>query len=78
MSLAVAGDSAGGGLALALMAALRDLGEPLPAAAVVMSPWTDLTLRRSRSLRPSTWPAPTPRRHSCRRCSQRWPGFRHC
>jgi acetyl esterase/lipase len=38
------GDSAGGGLALALALALRDGGEPLPRALVLMSPWTDLTL----------------------------------
>lgn len=38
----VAGDSAGGGLALALIAALRGAGEPLPAGAVLLSPWTDL------------------------------------
>ncbi len=38
----VAGDSAGGGLALALLLALRDAGEPPPAAAVLFSPWTDL------------------------------------
>jgi monoterpene epsilon-lactone hydrolase len=43
-SMAVAGDSAGGGLILALQVALRDEGEALPAAAVVMSPWTDLTV----------------------------------
>jgi acetyl esterase/lipase len=40
----VSGDSAGGGLALALMIALRDSGEPLPACCVAMSPWTDGTL----------------------------------
>lgn len=39
----VAGDSAGGGLALALLLALREAGRPLPAAAVCLSPWTDLT-----------------------------------
>jgi epsilon-lactone hydrolase len=38
----VAGESAGGGLALSLMLALRNAGEPLPAAAAVFSPWTDL------------------------------------
>jgi monoterpene epsilon-lactone hydrolase len=38
----VAGDSAGGGLALALLLALRDAGDPLPAGAVLFSPWTDL------------------------------------
>lgn len=40
----VAGDSAGGGLALALLVALRDAGTPLPAAALLLSPWVDLTL----------------------------------
>jgi acetyl esterase/lipase len=38
----IAGDSAGGGLALALLIALRDAGEAMPAAAVLFSPWTDL------------------------------------
>lgn len=37
------GDSAGGGLCLATVQALRDAGEPLPGAVVCMSPWTDLT-----------------------------------
>ena len=41
--IVVAGDSCGGGLALALLVSLRDAGEPLPAAAVCLSPWTDLT-----------------------------------
>jgi acetyl esterase/lipase len=40
----LAGDSAGGGLALATLVALRDAGHPLPAAAALISPWTDLTL----------------------------------
>jgi epsilon-lactone hydrolase len=43
-SVAIAGDSAGGGLTLATLVALRDAGDPLPAAAVAMSPWTDLAL----------------------------------
>lgn len=42
--IAVAGDSAGGGLALGALAALRDAGAPMPAAAVLLSPWTDLAL----------------------------------
>ena len=42
-SLAVAGDSAGGGLAVALLVAVRDAGETLPACAVLMSPTVDLT-----------------------------------
>jgi acetyl esterase/lipase len=40
--IVVAGDSAGGGLAVALMVALRDAEDGLPAAAVLFSPWTDL------------------------------------
>ncbi len=40
---AVAGDSAGGGLAVALLVATRDAREVLPAAAVLMSPTVDLT-----------------------------------
>ncbi len=40
----VAGDSAGGGLTLALLVAIRDAGLPLPARAVLFSPWLDLTL----------------------------------
>jgi len=43
-SVFVAGDSAGGGLALALTAYLRDRGEALPAGIVALSPWTDLTM----------------------------------
>src|ERR1700761_9000705 len=42
-SMAVAGASAGGGLAAALLVAVRDAGQPLPAAAVLMSPTVDLT-----------------------------------
>ena len=38
----VAGDSAGGGLTLATMLALRDAGDPLPAAGVCLSPWVDM------------------------------------
>jgi epsilon-lactone hydrolase len=40
----IAGDSAGGGLTLATLAAARDQGLPLPAAAALFSPWTDLSL----------------------------------
>ncbi|TDV18386.1 alpha/beta hydrolase [Paraburkholderia caballeronis] len=41
-SIVIGGDSAGGGLALATLVALRDAGGPLPAGAVLFSPWTDL------------------------------------
>jgi epsilon-lactone hydrolase len=40
----LSGDSAGGGLALAALAAIRDQGLPRPAAALLLSPWLDLTL----------------------------------
>lgn len=41
--LAVAGDSAGGGLSLGLMLRLRAAGEAMPTSAVLLSPWVDLT-----------------------------------
>jgi len=42
--VALAGDSAGGGLLLALMVSLSEAGQPLPAAGVCLSPWADLSL----------------------------------
>lgn len=42
-SIVVVGDSAGGGLTLSLLCAIRDASIPLPRAAVVLSPFTDLT-----------------------------------
>jgi epsilon-lactone hydrolase len=42
--IVVAGESAGAGLAIAGLVAARDRGLPMPAAALLMSPWTDLTL----------------------------------
>ncbi|MEL7610514.1 MAG: alpha/beta hydrolase [Bacillota bacterium] len=42
--VAFIGDSAGGGMACALMLKLRDEGLPLPGVCVAISPWTDLTL----------------------------------
>jgi acetyl esterase/lipase len=41
--IVVAGDSAGGGLAVATLLALRDRGRPLPAGGVCISPWVDLS-----------------------------------
>lgn len=54
------GDSAGGGLCLATLIALRDLSIPLPAAAVALSPWTDLkntgeSLKTKAKVDPLTW-----------------------
>jgi len=42
-SLTLAGDSAGGNAVLATMIAARDAGDPLPACAYLLSPWTDLS-----------------------------------
>ena len=41
--IAIGGDSAGGGLALATAISLREEGQNLPAALFLLSPWTDLT-----------------------------------
>jgi acetyl esterase/lipase len=63
--LALAGDSAGGGLVIATLLRLRDLGVPLPAAGVCFCPWTDLAATgdslhtnngRCPSFRPATIP----------------------
>jgi monoterpene epsilon-lactone hydrolase len=43
-AIALGGDSAGGGLSLALMLRLRAEGEPLPACAWLISPWVDLSM----------------------------------
>jgi epsilon-lactone hydrolase len=45
--IAIGGDSAGGGLTLALIEALRDAKEELPGCAWLVSPWTDLTMSGS-------------------------------
>jgi len=43
-AIAIAGESAGAGLVAATLVALKGAGVPLPSAAVMMSPWVDLTL----------------------------------
>lgn len=43
--IVIAGDSAGGGLALSTLVALRDEGAPRPAGAILISPWVDLAAR---------------------------------
>ena len=45
--IVIAGDSAGGGLAAATAVRLRDLGQPLPRALVLFSPWTDVSLEQA-------------------------------
>ncbi|RYP09397.1 hypothetical protein DL765_008460 [Monosporascus sp. GIB2] len=42
-TIVLAGDSAGGGMVLSLLVTLRDRGLPLPAGAILISPWVDLT-----------------------------------
>ncbi|HEX2905820.1 MAG TPA: alpha/beta hydrolase fold domain-containing protein [Phototrophicaceae bacterium] len=41
----IGGDSAGGGLAMSLLMALKQAEEPLPGGVVLLSPWLDLALR---------------------------------
>ena len=45
-SVVVSGDSAGGGLALALVLSMRDEGQELPAGCILLSPWLDLGRNR--------------------------------
>lgn len=42
-TIIMAGDSAGGGMVLSILVILRDQGIPLPAGAILISPWCDLT-----------------------------------
>lgn len=42
-TVVLAGDSAGGGMVLSMLVVLRDQGIPLPAGAILISPWCDLT-----------------------------------
>lgn len=55
--IVVAGDSAGGGLALATLVKLREIGAPMPRGLVLLSPWLDLTLsgesHRSNAVHPN-------------------------
>jgi acetyl esterase/lipase len=67
-TVALVGDSAGGGLALAALVAARNAGLPMPAAAVLFSPWTDLGCARdSMSSRDTQDPSLTPL--GLRRCA---------
>jgi epsilon-lactone hydrolase len=65
--MAVLGESSGGGLVLAMLLKLRDEGFHLPAAAVALSPWTDLALTgNSTPLRTTPIPSLGPtRRLAC-------------
>jgi len=59
-SLALVGDSSGGGLCLATLVRLRREGSPLPAAVACLSPWVDLSLSGSstRDNAAYDWPSP--------------------
>jgi monoterpene epsilon-lactone hydrolase len=60
-AIAIAGESAGAGLAAATLVALKHVGLPQPSGAVLMSPWVDLTLSgESISRKAAVDPALTP------------------
>jgi acetyl esterase/lipase len=60
-AIAIAGESAGAGLATATLVALKHAGLPQPSAAVLMSPWADLTVSgESISAKAAVDPALTP------------------
>ncbi|KAL3422042.1 AB hydrolase superfamily protein C4A8.06c [Phlyctema vagabunda] len=42
-TIIIAGDSAGGGMVMSMLVCMRDRGIPLPAGAILISPWVDLT-----------------------------------
>lgn len=46
-NILVGGDSAGGGLTLSMLLALKAAGAPMPRAAILLAPWTDLTVSSS-------------------------------
>jgi epsilon-lactone hydrolase len=52
--IVIGGDSAGANLALVALLRLREAGDPLPAAAMLISPWLDLTLRSASVQRTDT------------------------
>ena len=54
--LTIAGDSAGGGMVISLMAAIKEKGLPMPAGGVLLSPWVDLADVTSPSWG-ENWPA---------------------
>ena len=71
--IVIAGDSAGGGLALATMLAARDAELELPSAAILFSPWTDLTLSGD-SVTTRAEADPTLTRLALERCATRYLG----
>ncbi|HRI50864.1 MAG TPA: alpha/beta hydrolase [Pseudomonadota bacterium] len=53
--IVVSGDSAGGALALAALITLRDAGEPLPRAALLICPWVDVSARNGSLSENAQW-----------------------
>ena len=91
--LVVAGDSSGGGLALALAESLRDRGGPQPRRLLLISPWVDLTTSTpdTAALDPidpwlflgkvhayAEWWAGTPTTSAVRRSAPGWATWRAC
>lgn len=66
------GDSAGGGLVLASLLKLRELGAPMPRGAVLLSPWADLTLSGASYEAQAIHPNPS--RDNLARCAQLYAG----
>lgn len=65
-NIVVAGDASGGGLAVATLLSLRDAGDPPPAAAICITPWTDLAgTGDSLKTRVKVDPCLTPQSLSC-------------
>ncbi len=71
--VAVAGDSAGAGLAVALVISERDSGRPMPACGILLSPCVDLSLSSS-SIRDVTIVDPTFRREGVQRMFEAYLG----
>lgn len=69
----LAGDSAGGGLAVAALVSLRNSGDPMPAAAMLLSPWTDLEVT-GESVRTVAWRDPMINAGSLRKDAARYLG----
>ena len=67
MPVFVVGDSAGGGLALSLAIRLRQLGEPLPAGLIAISPWANLSASGAAGDHKDLW--------SSRAHLQRWASY---
>jgi acetyl esterase/lipase len=74
-ALTIAGDSAGGGLTLALALAIRDRGLPMPASIVLISPWVDMR-GDSRSMREKASVDPMLSPSGIHRCSAAYCGGR--